>query len=301
MIYTVTFNPSIDYIVSTENFSLGKTNRTTEEQILPGGKGINVSTVLTNLGIPNVALGFIAGFTGNEIQRLCADRNMVCDFITLSNGHNRINMKLKNYEGTEINGAGPEISDSEFNILLSKLEKLTDGDILILAGSIPVSLPCNIYQTLMKNLASKNIEIVVDASKDLLLKCLPYQPFLIKPNKHELEEIFDITIRDKTDAIRYARQLQRFGARNVIVSLSGEGAVFVSEEGEDFSLEVPAGTLVNAVGAGDSMIAGFLAGLKLTSDYYQAFRMAVAAGSASAYSNELASKKEIEQLLSQIP
>ena len=299
MIYTVTFNPSIDYIVSMDNFSLGKTNRTTDEKMLPGGKGINVSTVLTNLNIPNTALGFIAGFTGNEIKRLCTDKKITCDFIPLSTGYNRINMKFKNYEGTEINGAGPHILATELEMLLHKLQQLEDGDTLVLAGSIPSSLPTDIYQNLMKTLTPKNIRIVVDATKELLLKCLPHCPFLIKPNKHELEELFGVTIHNKNDAITYAKQLQKMGARNVMVSLSGEGAVFVSEKGDTFSLDVPKGNPVNTVGAGDSMIAGFLAGLAVTPDYHYAFRMAVAAGSASAYSEELATKKEILRLMSQ--
>lgn len=298
MIYTVTFNPSIDYIVSLENFSFGKTNRTTTEKILPGGKGINVSTVLTNLSAPNIALGFIAGFTGNEIKRLCTEKKILCDFISLPEGSNRINIKLKDYDGTEINGMGPAISPFKLEELLTQLQRLKDNDTLVLAGSIPSSVPADIYQTIMENLKEKRINIVVDASKELLLNCLSYRPFLIKPNKQELEELFEITIKDKKEAIRYARQLQRFGARNVIVSLAGEGAVFISEEGESFSLTPPAGTLVNAVGAGDSMIAGFLAGWKVTSDYKEAFQMAVAAGSASAYSEDLATREEIEKLLS---
>lgn len=300
MIYTVTFNPSIDYIVSMKYFSLGKTNRTTAETIFPGGKGINVSTVLTNLGISNVALGFIAGFTGNEIKRLSEQRGILCNFITLSEGTNRINIKLKDYDGTEINGCGPHIPDEKLAKLMEQLRHLKEGDSLVLAGSIPTSLPHNIYQMIMEDLKDKNINIVVDASKDLLMNSLSYGPFLIKPNRHELEETFDITIETKEDAIRYARYLQRLGARNVMVSLSGDGAVFVSEEGESFEVNVPPGKLVNAVGSGDSMIAGFLAGWETTGDYDYAFRMAVAAGSASAYSEELATKSEIIKLLSYI-
>ena len=297
MIYTVTINPSIDYIVSTENFSLGKTNRTTEEKMFPGGKGINVSTVLTNLGISNIALGFIAGFTGNEIKRLSQQRGILCDFIPLPNGNNRINIKLKNYDGTEINGLGPDIPNEKLQELLKKLDHLRDGDSLILAGSISSSVPSNIYQIILEELISKKINVVVDATKDLLMNTLHFRPFLIKPNRHELEEAFDTTIESKEEAIRYARHLQRLGARNVMVSLSGDGAVFVSEEGENFEANVPPGKLINAVGSGDSMIAGFLAGFETTGDYEQAFRMAVAAGSASAYSEELATKDEIMKLL----
>ena len=300
MIYTVTFNPSIDYIVSMNHFELGKTNRTTEENMFPGGKGINVSTVLTNLGIENTALGFLAGFTGTEIERLSKERGISCDFITLPEGNNRINVKLKDYDGTEINGAGPEISSGKLKELLTQLQLLKSDDILVLAGSIPSSMPSDIYQQIMKELQNREIKIVVDAGKDLLLNCLPYHPFLIKPNKHELEEIFDVKINSKKDSLDYARLLQRQGAANVIVSLSGEGAVFISETGESFDTDVPPGTLVNAVGAGDSMIAGFLAGWETTHDYKKAFHMAVACGSASAYSEELATKKEVMTLLSKM-
>ena len=298
MIYTVTFNPSIDYIVSMNNFSLGKTNRTTEEKMFPGGKGINVSTVLTNLGISNIALGFIAGFTGSEIKRLSQDRGILCNFITLPSGNNRINVKLKDYDGTEINGSGPDIPKDKLQELLEQLQCLKDGDSLILAGSIPASVPSHIYQIILETLKSKNINVVVDATKDLLMNALQFRPFLIKPNRHELEEAFDIIIENKEDAIRYARHLQRLGARNVMVSLSGDGAVLVSEEGESFEMSVPLGKLINAVGSGDSMIAGFLAGWEISKDYGHAFRMAVAAGSASAYSEELATKEEIMSLFS---
>lgn len=301
MIYTITFNPCIDYIVSMDSFSLGKTNRTTAEKVLPGGKGINVSTVLTNLGISCIALGFIAGFTGEEIKRLCQQRGILCSFTSLPEGTNRINVKLKDFDGTEINGLGPDIPKEKLQELLAQLQHLKDGDSLVLAGSLPVSLPVEMYQIIMEILKDKDINIVVDATKELLMNALSYRPFLIKPNKQELEEIFDMKIRSKEDAIRYARHLQRQGARNVIVSLSAQGAVFVSEEGESFEADVPPGTLVNAVGAGDSMIAGFLTGWQNTGDYEYAFKMAVAAGSASAYSEELATKAEVMELFSKLP
>ena len=300
MIYTVTFNPSIDYIVSMDNFSLGKTNRTTDEKMFPGGKGINVSTVLTNLGIENTALGFLAGFTGNEIKRLSQQRGIFCDFITLPEGNNRINIKLKNYDGTEINGSGPAVPSAKLQELMEQLDKLNNGDILVLAGSIPSSLPSDIYQTIMDKLQNRGIKIVVDATKDLLLKCLSLHPFLIKPNKHELEEIFGVNISTKDEAIEYAKQLQTLGAVNVIISLSAEGAVFISETGDSFQANVPPGKLINAVGSGDSMIAGFLAGLETANDYRKAFQMAVACGSASAYSEDLATKDEVLDLLSYI-
>lgn len=297
MIYTVTFNPSIDYIVSVDNFSLGKTNRTTEENMFPGGKGINVSTVLTNLEIPNTTLGFLAGFTGKEILRLCTERNIASDFIFLPEGNNRINVKLKNYDGTEINGSGPAIPSHKLKAFMEQLQQLKAEDTLVLAGSIPSSMPSDIYQIILKMLREKEINIIVDASKELLLNCLPYHPFLIKPNKQELEETFRITIKDNKEVLHYAGQLQHLGARNVIVSLGSKGAVFLSENGQSFQTTVPKGTLINSVGAGDSMIAGFLAGWENTQNYENAFRMAVAAGSASAYSEELATKDKIMELL----
>ena len=300
MIYTITFNPCIDYIVSMDNFSLGKTNRTTEEKVLPGGKGINVSTVLTNLGISNIALGFLAGFTGEEIKRLCLKRGILCNFIFLPEGTNRINIKLKDYDGTEINGTGPNIPKEKLQELLAQLQHLKDGDSLILAGSLPASLPAEMYQIIMEILKDKDINIVVDTTKESLMNSLSYRPFLIKPNKQELEEFFDMEIHFKEDAIRYARHLQRLGARNVIVSLSGNGAILVSEEGESFALDVPPGTLINAVGSGDSMIAGFLTGWEHSGDYEYAFKMAVAAGSASAYSEELATKEEVQIALEEM-
>ena len=300
MIYTITFNPCIDYIVSMDNFTLGKTNRTTAEKVLPGGKGINVSTVLTNLGISNIALGFLAGFTGEEIKRLCLKRGILCSFISLPDGANRINVKLKDFDGTEINGLGPDIPKEKLQELLIQLQHLKDGDSLVLAGSLPASLPPHMYQIIMEILKDKNVNIVVDATKELLMNSLSYRPFLIKPNKQELEEIFDMEIHSKEDAIRYARHLQRLGARNVIVSLSNHGAILVSEEGESFEADVPPGKLINAVGAGDSMIAGFLTGWETTGDYEYAFKMAVAAGSASAYSEDLATKDEVMELFSKL-
>ena len=300
MIYTVTFNPSIDYIVSMNHFALGKTNRTIEENMFPGGKGINVSTVLTNLGVENTALGFLAGFTGIEIERLTRERGILCNFIRLTEGVNRINVKLKDYDGTEINGLGPTVSSDKLQELIAQLKALNSTDTLVLAGSIPSSLPSDIYQQIMENLHNKEIQIVVDAAGELLLKCLTHKPFLIKPNKHELEEIFVVKIQTKKEAIHYARLLQERGAKNVMVSLSGDGAVFVSETGKSFETDVPPGNLVNAVGAGDSMIAGFLAGWEASHDYENAFHMAVACGSASAYSEELATKDTVLELLSYI-
>lgn len=296
MIYTVTFNPSLDYIVSVDNFQMGKTNRTKTEQMLPGGKGINVSTVLQNLGIGNVALGFTAGFTGEEIQRKVQKMCIIHDFIHLKNGFSRINVKMKDFDGTEINGQGPVIDDSAIQKLLKKLDRLEEGDILVLAGSIPESMPDSIYRDILARLDGKGILPVVDATKNLLLNVLEYHPFLIKPNNHELGEIFGVELNTRDDVIPYARKLQEKGARNVLVSMAGQGAVLVAENGEVHKLPAPKGTLVNAVGAGDSMVAGFIAGWTRTKDYRHAFMMGVSAGSASAFSDLLATGEEVEQI-----
>lgn len=293
MIYTVTFNPSLDYIVSVNGFQLGKTNRTCAEQMLPGGKGINVAIVLHNLGLDVMALGFTAGFTGGEIQRRIREIGFRYDFIELDNGFSRINVKLKDFDGTEINGMGPEISPEAVECLMKKLDTLTEGDTLVLAGSIPESMPDTIYRDIMERLSGKGIDIVVDATGRLLTKVLEYRPFLIKPNNHELGEIFGVTLTEKAEVIPYARKLQQMGARNVMVSMAGEGAVLLDENGKDYRLDAPKGKLINAVGAGDSSVAGFVAGWKEKHDYEHAFKMAVSSGSASAFSELLATKEEV--------
>ena len=231
MIYTVTFNPSLDYIVSVEDFKLGLTNRTSSELILPGGKGINVSTVLGNLGIENTALGFLAGFTGKEIERRLKEMGVASDFIEINEGVSRINLKLKSIDGTEINGSGPVISPEDVEKLMEKLDKLGEGDVLFLAGSIPTSMPDDMYQKIMAKLDGKGVMIVVDATRDLLLNVLEYHPFLIKPNNHELGEIFDVELLTRESVVPYAKKLQEKGARNVLVSMAGEGAVLVAEDG----------------------------------------------------------------------
>lgn len=296
MIYTVTFNPSLDYIVSMDDFQLGKTNRTTNELLLPGGKGLNVSTVLYNLGIENTALGFTAGFVGEELKRLAEENGYHCDFIDVKNGVSRINVKMKDFDGTEINGMGPVIDAEALEQLMQKLESLEEGDTLVLAGSIPSSMPKSIYSDILKALDGRGIRFVVDATGELLLNVLPYHPFLIKPNNHELGEIFGVTLETKEVIEPYAKKLQEMGARNVLVSMAGEGAVLADESGKVHKLDAPKGTLINAVGAGDSMVAGFLAGWEKTKDYVHAFQMAVAAGSASAFSELLATREEIERL-----
>lgn len=300
MIYTVTFNPSLDYIVSVDDFHLGMTNRTSSELMLPGGKGINVSTVLGNLGIASTALGFVAGFTGDEIVRCVEQMNIQSDFIRISDGISRINVKLRSIDGTEINGAGPAIEDEMLDKLMGKLERLQGGDILVLAGSIPASMPDDMYSRIMEMLQGRGIMIVVDATKDLLLNVLPYHPFLIKPNNHELGEIFGGTPMTREAVIPYAKKLQEMGAENVLVSMAGEGAVLVTADGQIFSTAAPKGRLVNGVGAGDSMVAGFLAGWMEQTAYRHAFYMGVAAGSASAFSEYLATRPEVEAVYNEL-
>ncbi len=296
MIYTVTFNPSLDYIVETEGFQLGSTNRTVSELMLPGGKGINVSTVLKNLGIDSTALGFTAGFTGDEIIRRVRELGFQSEFIDVGKGFSRINIKMKEFDGTEINGRGPDISTEALNRLLERLDQLRSGDTLVLAGSIPASIPDSIYSNIMARLDGKGIVFVVDATGDLLLNVLKYHPFLIKPNHHELGELFGVTLQERDDVAPYAAKLQEMGAHNVLVSMGGKGAVLLDENQQVHSLPVPEGKLVNAVGSGDSMVAGFLAGWAEKNDYGHAFKMGISAGSASAFSELLATKDEILKL-----
>lgn len=300
MVYTVTFNPSLDYIVDVEDFRLGMTNRTCSEQMMAGGKGINVSIVLQNLGIENTALGFIAGFTGEEIRRQVAEMGIRAQFISIPEGISRINLKLRSIDGTEINGMGPSIGRAQLDVLYEKLDTLTDKDTLVLAGSIPASMPSSIYCDIMERLYAKGVTFVVDATKQLLLNVLRYRPFLIKPNNHELGELFGVTLSTREAVIPYARKLQEQGARNVLISMAGQGAVLVAEDGSVLLTPAPKGTLVNAVGAGDSMVAGFLAGWQERHDYGHAFRMGVAAGSASAFSRYLATREEVERVFAQL-
>ncbi len=300
MVYTVTFNPSLDYIVDVPDFKEGRTNRTSRELIYPGGKGINVSIVLRNLGIDSVALGFAAGFTGEEIKRLMAESGVKNDFITCEEGISRINLKIRNIDGTEINGMGPKIGQEDIDKLYEKLDKLSDGDILILAGSIPASMPETMYMDILEHLSDKKLDIVVDATKDLLMNVLRYHPFLIKPNNHELGEIFGLELKTEEELISYAGKLQELGARNVLVSMAGDGALLLTEKGEVYRAQTPKGKLVNAVGAGDSMVAGFVAGYKKTESYENAFYMGLCTGSASAFSEKLATEAEVKALLQQI-
>lgn len=300
MIYTVTFNPSLDYIVKVNNFKLGAVNRTTREDIYAGGKGINVSIVLSNLGYKSKALGFTAGFTGNEIERRVNEKGIDSEFIKLNEGLSRINVKMKSNEESEINGNGPNITKEALDKLFSKLNTLESGDILVLAGSIPSSLHSDIYEKIMAFLKDKNIKIVVDATKDLLLNVLKYNPFLIKPNNHELGEMFNVELKNDDEIIHYGKKLLDMGAENVLISMAGDGAIFLSKNGEAFKSGVPKGVVKNSVGAGDSMVAGFIAGYLKESDLNKAFKMGVATGSASAFSEELATKDEVENLLKEL-
>lgn len=300
MVYTVTFNPSLDYIVTVHDFQLGMTNRTSSELMLPGGKGVNVSIILNNLGIQNTALGFVAGFTGTRIEQMLSDMGVATDFISLEKGMSRINMKIKNIDGTEINGKGPDILSENVEMLMKQLDALKDGDVLVLAGSIPAGISDHIYQTIMKRLESKKLLIVVDATSRLLMNVLEYHPFLIKPNHHELGEIFDVVLTDKKDVIPYAKRLQETGVVNVLISMGGMGAVLVAGDGKVYEADAPEGILKNSVGAGDSMVAGFLTGWLKTQDYKEAFRYGVGAGSASAFSDYLATEREINEIAEKV-
>lgn len=297
MIYTVTLNPSLDYFVTVDNFALGKTNRTGEEQMLPGGKGLNVSMVLKNLGVDNTALGFTAGFVGREIVRRIGEMGIHTQLITLEEGNSRINVKLKNIEGTEINGMGPDIPKQYLDQLMARISNMADGDYLVLAGSIPSTVPNSIYKDMMIALKERGVEVIVDATGELLRQVLPHKPFLIKPNNHELGALFGVELHTRAEVIPYAKKLQEEGARNVLISMAGKGAVLVAEDGRVFEMDAPRGELKNGVGAGDSMVAGFLAGWLEQRDYEFAFKMGVCTGSASAFSEKLATRPEVEALL----
>lgn len=289
MIYTVTFNPAIDYIVRMDKpLDPGMTNRSVSENCFFGGKGINVSTVLKNLGIENTALGFAAGFTGEAIVESVVNKGIIADFIMLKEGISRINVKIKSDEETEINAQGPEISKEALDELLHKLDKLKEGDILILAGSIPNSLPSDVYEIILDRLKDRGVMFVVDATKDLLMNVLKFHPFLIKPNNHELGEMFGKVLKTDDEIEEHAKKLQEMGARNVLISMAKDGAMLITEDGQRFRVGVPKGTVKNSVGAGDSMVAGFVAGYMKTNDYKVALNMGTAAGSATAFSDDLA-------------
>lgn len=301
MIYTVTFNPSLDYIVRINDFKTGQVNRTYYENILGGGKGVNVSIVLGNLGHESTTLGFTGGFTGDALKQLLWKQGVRTDFIEVKEGFTRINVKMKSDQETEINGQGPKITPENVETLFEKLDDLKDNDILVISGSIPNTLPDDMYERIMERLQAKKIEIIVDATNDLLVNVLKFHPYLIKPNNHELGEIFGVELKTRKEVIPFAKKLQEMGARNVLISMAGEGAVFVSETGIVYESEAPKGKVVNSVGAGDSMVAGFITGMLETQDYEQAFRMGICTGSASAFSENLATRDEVNELLQVLP
>lgn len=296
MVYTVTFNPAIDYVIRMGEVRLGVTNRSEKEEMYFGGKGINVSIVLRELGIDTKALGFTAGFTGEAIEKGLTNMGIDTDFVRLENGNSRINVKIKSEEETELNCQGPHIDDKAIEALFEKLDGLKDGDSLILAGSIPSSLPSDIYERILERILGKKIRVVVDAIKDLLLNVLKYKPFLIKPNIHELGEMFGIELKTDEEIEEYARKLQEMGAVNVLVSMAGDGAMLIDEFGKVHRCGVCKGMVKNSVGAGDSMVAGFVAGL-LNGDYEYALKLGTAAGGATAFSDGLATREKISELL----
>ena len=299
MIY-ITFNPALDYIVKMDDFNLGHVNRTNSESVYAGGKGINVSIVLNNLGVKSKALGFIAGFTGDEIEREVRNFGCDTDFIKLKEGMSRINVKIKADVESEINGGGPNISEEALNELYMQLEKLESGDILVLAGSIPKTMPVDIYERIMERLQTKGVKFIVDTTGDCLLKVLKYKPFLIKPNHHELGDLFNVKLNGKEEIIEYAKKLKEMGAENVIISMAGDGAILINSNGEVTISNVPKGVVKNSVGAGDSMVGGFITGYVNSGNVEEAFKLGVATGSASAFSEGLATKEYVYELLKQV-
>lgn len=297
MIYTVTLNPSIDYIVRLKDLTLGITNRTTSEEYYFGGKGINVSLVLAELDLDSTALGFTAGFTGEAIDKGISNDRIKTDFIKLREGCSRINVKIKADEETEINGQGPHIHEDELGKLMQKLDDIKDGDTLILAGSIPNTLPDDIYERMLERLKDKDIRIVVDATKKLLVNSLKYKPFLIKPNRQEISEIFDVDVKTEEDTEKYAKKLQEMGAQNVLISLGGEGAMLIDENGNKHKMGVLKEKVINTVGSGDSMVAGFVAGYEKEKSYPYALKLGSACGNATAFLPGLATKEKINELL----
>ena len=300
MIYTITFNPALDYIVKMDEFNLGNVNRSNNEFVYAGGKGINVSIVLNNLGVKSKALGFIAGFTGEEIERRVREFGCDTEFIKLKEGMSRINVKIKADVESEINGGGPDISSDALEELYKKLDTLTVGDILVLAGSIPKTMPTDVYERIMERLQEKNIKFIVDATGESLLKVLKYNPFLIKPNHHELGELFGVKLNSKEEIIEYAKKLKDMGAQNVIISMAGDGAILIDSNGGVTTSNVPKGVVKNSVGAGDSMVAGFIAGYLNSEKIEDGFKLGVATGSTSAFSEGLATKDYVYELLEQV-
>jgi 1-phosphofructokinase len=297
MIYTVTFNPAIDYVVHFPQLRPGEINRNESEEFQFGGKGINVSNVLRTLGFDTVALGFVAGFIGEGFEKGLRQMGLKTDLIHVKEGMTRINVKVKAAEETEINGIGPVITEADMETLYQKLDAIGPGDVLVLSGSIPKCLPGDTYERIMARLDGRGIPIAVDATKDLLVNVLKYHPFLIKPNNHELGEIFGKVLKTDEEIVDCARKLQEMGGRNILISMAGDGALLLDEKGGTHRIGCPKGKVLNSVGAGDSMVAGFLAGWLQTGDYGYALKLGTATGSATAFSLGLAEKPLIEQLL----
>lgn len=299
MIYTVTFNPAVDYVVFSDNLEVGAVNRSKGENIFFGGKGINVSLVLSELGFKSKALGFVAGFTGEAIEKGMIESGIDCDFVKLKKGFSRINVKIKSDEETELNGQGPEIDDEAIAELFKKLDSIQDGDTIVLAGSIPNSLPSDMYEKILERLQGKKVRAVVDATNDLLKKVLKYKPFLIKPNNFELGEMFGVTLKTDEEIAFYANKLKEMGAQNVLISMAKDGALLLDENGKISRCGVCKGTVKNSVGAGDSMVAGFIAGCE-EHDYEYALKLGTATGGATAFSDGLATKELVYELLKQL-
>lgn len=294
MIYTVTFNPSLDYVVQVEHFQKDTVNRTSKEHVYPGGKGNNVAVISSNLDVKSRALGFRAGFTGIAMEQMLREYGCDTDFIALDEGLTRINVKVKSDDEFEINGQGPDISEEKITELYQKLEGIGEEDVLVLSGSIPNTLPGDMYEKIMERLSGRKVRISVDATQDLLLNTLKYHPFLIKPNNYELGEMFGVTLKSDEEVILYARKLQKMGAGNVLVSMAGDGAILVADNGEVIKRLPPKGNVVSSVGAGDSMVAGFLAGYLRRGSYEEALKLGTAAGSATAFTSWLATKEQIQ-------
>ena len=297
MIYTVTLNPSIDYVVRLESLVTGITNRTTSEEYYFVGKGINVSWVLAELDLESTAFGFVAGFTGDAIEKGIRNDKIITDFIKLEKGISRINIKIKADDETEINCQGPHIDESELERLLNKVDRINDGDTLVIAGNVPNTMPDDVYERILERIKGKKVRIVVDATKKLLLNSLKYKPFLIKPNRQELSEIFETEISTETDIEKYAKELQKMGAQNVLISLGGDGAMLIDEFGEKHKQGVLKEKVINTVGSGDSMVAGFIAGYEKEHSYPYALKLGSACGNATAFLSGLATKEKINELL----
>lgn len=296
MVYTVTLNPALDYVMKLKALRTDDINRTDGEEIYYGGKGINVSVILTQLGIPNTALGFLGGFTGKKLEEMLKNDNVSCDFNYLKNGDTRINVKIKADKEIDLNACGPEITKEDMQSFLRKLDGIKSGDYLILAGSIPNTLPDDIYEQILERVGDRNINCVVDATGDLLKNVLKYKPFLIKPNHHELGDLFSVQIKSDDDIVKYSKKLQEMGAKNVLVSMAKDGAMLTDENGNVHKIGNAKGKLINSVGCGDSMVAGFTAGYIKTADYSYALRLGSACGNATAFSEKLATREEIERV-----